>query len=44
MKKTSAPTICQGSHHHWKLATMPVRETVPAAIATEAAASSIGSS
>ncbi|KOV98166.1 hypothetical protein ADL02_06625 [Streptomyces sp. NRRL WC-3723] len=43
-KKTIAPTICQGSHHQWKACTMPGRETVPAAIATEAAASSIGSS
>lgn len=44
MKKTSAPTICQGSHHHSKASTMPGRDTVPAAMATEAAASSMGSS
>ena len=44
MKKTRAPTICQGSHHQWKALRMPGSETVPAAIATEAAASSIGSS
>lgn len=44
MKKTIAPTICQGSHHHSKASRMPGRETVPAAIATEAAVSSIGSS
>ena len=43
-KKTRAPTICQGSHHHSKASRMPGSETVPAAMATEAAVSSIGSS
>lgn len=44
VKKTIAPTICQGSHHHSKASTMPGSDTVPAAMATEAAVSSIGSS
>src|SRR4051812_35312054 len=43
-KKTTPPMNCQGSHHHCHASTMPVIDSVPAAIATEEAASTSGSS
>ena len=43
-KNTTAPGSCQSSHHGSHASTMPGSDRVPAAIATEAAASTNGSS
>ena len=43
-KKTSIAGSCHSSHHGCQASTMPVRDSVPAAIATLAAASTNGSS
>src|SRR5690606_39542998 len=43
-KNTTPPMACHGSHHHCHASTMPGSDSVPAAIATEEAASTSGSS
>ena len=43
-KNTTAPGSCQSSHHGSHASTMPGSDSVPAAIATDAAASMNGSS
>ena len=43
-RKTSAPGSCQISHHGDQASTTPARESVPAAIATDATDSTRGSS
>src|SRR3954454_23424348 len=44
VKNTRPPTTCQASHHGCHASTMPLNDSVPAAIATDAAASTNGSS
>src|SRR5919198_677194 len=43
-KNTAAPIACQGSHHHRHASTMPGSDSVPAAIAADEAANTMGSS
>src|SRR5690606_22363052 len=43
-KNTTPPTACHGSHHQRHSSTTPVSDSVPAAIATDDAANTIGSS
>src|SRR5918996_1254640 len=44
MKNTAAPIACQASHHGCQASTIPGSESVPAAMATDAAVSTKGSS